>query len=543
MASVLQNQATIQGAGFSTPAFGEGRSRGLKYFHYSTTDRRRILSKPVEDNRGVEVQFDGNEKFSWRKLWLYTGPGWLMSIAYLDPGNLESDLQAGFGSGYQLIWVLWWATFLGWIVQSLSARLGTVTGLHLAELCRYEYGRATSLSLWIFTELAIIGSDIQEVVGSAIAMKILFGWPLYVGCLVTAADTFTFMLVHWYGVRKLEMIFTTLIGVMVVTFSVEFGLAKPDGGQIMKGWIVPECDGSASEYAVAMIGAVIMPHNLFLHSALVQSRQIDRTKRGAVAEANFYFTLEGAISLLVSFYINLTIMAVFATGDHFHFGDDIGLRDAGEFLMLNFGKSAKYIWAVGLLAAGQSSTMTGTFAGQYAMQGFLDIQWAPWKRTMLTRSIALGPSLLFALKFADNMDKLNEWLNVQQSVQLPFAIIPLLVFNCNPRIMGDFRLKGWKEGVMWLATLAIIAINIYLAIQQMTGMFSKTPTFYAILTIILVVYVVFCMWITWDGLFRERWRGSPADQFREPLLDHAEGADEAQTAEDVARLSLKPSGV
>merc|ERR1719245_2649051 len=206
-----------------------------------------------------------------------------------------------------------------------------------------------------------------------------------------------------------------------------------------------------------------MPHNLFLHSALVQSRKIDRGQRGAVQEANFYFMFEGVVSLLVSFWINLTIMAVFAAGGSYF--EDVGLKNAGDYLKAKFTDSAEYIWAIGLLAAGQSSTMTGTFAGQYAMQGFLDINWAVWKRTLLTRSIALVPSLLFAAVFSSDdtlMDKLNEWLNVQQSVQLPFALIPLLAFNCNERIMGNFRLKGPKMYIMWFISAFIIGINVYL---------------------------------------------------------------------------------
>lgn len=491
------------------PGWGEGRKKLLVYHHYDQSTSARRISRQFTgydndtDGQYVTIEYDGrSEWFSWKKFWTYTGPGWLMSIAYLDPGNLESDLQTGANTRYQLIWVLWWATFLGWIVQSLSARLGTVTGKHLAEICRYEYGKKTGLLLWIFTELAIIGSDIQEVVGSAIAMKLLFGWPLYVGCLITALDTFTFMLIHYYGVRKLELIFSTLILIMVITFSIEFSIANPDGYEIFKGWVLPTCDSDGTEYAVGMIGAVIMPHNLFLHSALVQSRHVDRTIQGAVREANYYFTMEGALSLAVSFFINLTIMSVFAVAGQWA-KEDVGLKNAGDYLQEQFGSMAKIVWAIGLLAAGQSSTMTGTFAGQYAMQGFLDIQWAPWRRTLLTRSIALVPSLLFAISFTANMDTMNEWLNVQQSIQLPFALTPLLVFSCNKRIMGDFALTGWKEILMWIISLAIVTINIYLAWTNVTGMFTKTGLLYTLLALFIAVYVGFNFWILYEGRLRE----------------------------------------
>lgn len=210
--------------------FGDGRHFQLKYYQYSSNAAQiKDSQKGSElDKSAVDVDFDTSidadtykVKFSWRRLWQYTGPGWLMSIAYLDPGNLESDLQAGAIGGYDLIWVLFWATVLGWCLQTLAARLGCVTGRHLAQLCRYEYNKPTAILLWIFTELAIIGSDIQEVIGSAIAFKLLFGWPLWVGCLVTAFDAFTFLLLGYFGMRALEAFFCSLIAVMAVCFAIE----------------------------------------------------------------------------------------------------------------------------------------------------------------------------------------------------------------------------------------------------------------------------------------------------------------------------------
>jgi len=492
-----------------TPGWGVCRSEELFYHRYDHSSlHRRISDHFPEDDETVSKQklridYDGsNSWFVWSKFWRFTGPGWLMSIAYLDPGNLESDLQTGANTGYQLIWVLWWATVLGWVVQCLAARLGCVTGKHLAEICRYEYGKKTALALWILTELAIIGSDIQEVVGSAIALKMLFGWELYIGCLFTALDTFTFMLIHYFGVRKMELIYALLILTMAVTFSIEFGIATPDGLGIGKGWLFPTCSEDGTDYAVGMIGAVIMPHNLFLHSALVQSRIINRTNKGAIQEANYYFSFEGAVSLAVSFYINLTIMAVFAEGGSWD-KEAVGLKNAGDYLKEKFGDIARIIWAIGLLAAGQSSTMTGTLAGQHVMQGFLEINWAPWKRTLLTRSIALVPSMLVAVSFTAEMDTMSEFLNIQQSVQLPFALIPLLVFNCNKRIMGDFRLSGCQEIAMWIASLGIIAINIYLSWNILMDHFRKTLLLYFLISLFVLIYVWFSLWIVWVGRLRE----------------------------------------
>jgi len=492
------------------------RRLGLVYYHYEDNYVNRRRSQSVHefdheqsdaDATKVYIQFDAesweNSRFSFRRLWAYMGPGWLMSIAYLDPGNLESDLQGGAQAGYQLIWVLFWATVGGWVMQNLASRLGVVTGRHLAEICRTEYDKATALILWLLTELAIIGSDIQEIVGSAIAFKLLFGLPLIYGCFITALDTFTFMLVHYYGVRKLEALVGFLITTMAITFGINFFRDHPDYSSILEGWVVPKCDNDNVEFAVGLIGAVIMPHNLFLHSALVHSRAIPRDQRGAVAEANYYFIIESAISLLLSFIINLFVVAVFARGFYGTPGaDDIGLEEAGDVLRDRFGKSSMYIWGVGLLAAGQSSTMTGTFAGQYAMQGFLNIRWAPWKRTLLTRSIALIPAVITATisEGTGVLDDLDEWLNVQQSVQLPFALLPLLVFNCDRRIMGDFTLSLKMKIFYWALAIFVIGINVYIAIDTSIHKLPHHWLTWFGFSVFIFLYLGFVAWLVFDYL-------------------------------------------
>ena len=232
-----------------------------------------------------------------RTLWAYTGPAWLMSLAYLDPGNLESDLQSGAYTNYSILWILFLSTVMGGVLQVLSLRLGVVTGFNLAQTCRREYSNVVSKILWVMTELAIIGSDVQEVVGSAIAFQILFGWPLYVGCLVTACDTFTFLGLHYFGMRKLEAFIVVLILTMTITFFVNMGAVAPPAGEIFHGWFVPEIPDYAVTQAVGTLGAVIMPHNIYLHSALVQSRKVDRNNKRKVAEANKYNTIDASTSL------------------------------------------------------------------------------------------------------------------------------------------------------------------------------------------------------------------------------------------------------
>ena len=267
----------------------------------------------------IAVPENENNGFSFRKLWAFTGPGFLMSIAYLDPGNIESDLQSGSTAQYKLLWVLMWATFLGLMMQRLAARLGVVTGQHLAEVCYNQYRKVPRILLWLMIEIAIIGSDMQEVIGTAIAIYLLSNKavPLWCGVLITIADTFTFLGLDRYGLRKLELFFCFLISIMAFSFGYEYVVVSPDQGEVVKGMIIPWCADCGNKellQAVGVIGAVIMPHNLYLHSALVKSRDVDRSKTQCVKEANLYYFIESAIALFVSLIINIFVVAVFAAG-------------------------------------------------------------------------------------------------------------------------------------------------------------------------------------------------------------------------------------
>jgi len=267
----------------------------------------------------IKVDDLGEKPFNFRTLWAFTGPGFLMSIAYLDPGNIESDLQSGTQAGFKLLWVLMSATIMGLLVQRLSIRLGVVTGRHLAEMCYQQYPKVPRLILWIMSEIAIIGSDMQEVIGTSIAIYILSNKviPLWGGVLITVADTFTFLLLDRYGLRKLELFFGFLITVMAFTFGYEYVVDSPDQLEVIEGLFIPGCSGCSSEgilQAVGVVGAVIMPHNLFLHSALVKSREVNRKNKSAVRQANMYFFIESCIALFVSFIINIFVVSVFASG-------------------------------------------------------------------------------------------------------------------------------------------------------------------------------------------------------------------------------------
>ncbi|XP_007561253.1 natural resistance-associated macrophage protein 2-like isoform X2 [Poecilia formosa] len=476
----------------------------------------------------VPIPESPNQMFSFRKLWAFTGPGFLMSIAYLDPGNIESDLQSGAKAGFKLLWVLLVSTVIGLLLQRLAARLGVVTGMHLAEVCNRQYPTVPRILLWLMIELAIIGSDMQEVIGCAIAFNLLSVGriPLWAGVLITITDTFVFLFLDKYGLRKLEAFFGFLITVMAISFGYEYVLVKPDQGEVLKGMFLPycaDCGPVQLEQAVGIVGAVIMPHNIYLHSALVKSREVDRKNKKEVKEANKYFFIESSIALFVSFLINVFVVAVFAqafynktnmdvnhecnaTGinrtDLFPLNNstlEVDIYKGGVVLGCFFGPAALYIWAVGILAAGQSSTMTGTYSGQFVMEGFLNLKWSRFARVLLTRSIAITPTLLVAIfQDVNHLTGMNDFLNVLQSLQLPFALIPILTFTSLTSIMNDFA-----NGLAWkiaggIVILVVCAINMYFVIVYVTAL--NSVLLYVIAALISVAYLVFIIYLAWHCL-------------------------------------------
>ncbi|XP_048028475.1 natural resistance-associated macrophage protein 2-like [Megalobrama amblycephala] len=468
---------------------------------------------------------DAAKMFSFRKLWAFTGPGFLMSIAYLDPGNIESDLQSGAKAGFKLLWVLLASTIIGLLLQRLAARLGVVTGMHLAEVCNRHYPTVPRIILWLMVELAIIGSDMQEVIGCAIALNLLSVGriPLWAGVLITIIDTFVFLFLDKYGLRKLEAFFGFLITVMALSFGFEYVRVAPDQGEVLKGMFLPYCQGCGPtqlEQAVGIVGAVIMPHNIYLHSALVKSRDIDRGNKREVKEANKYYFIESTIALFVSFLINVFVVSVFAEAFYGKTNMEVGQKcnesgsphselfpannetlevdiyKGGVVLGCFFGPAALYIWAIGILAAGQSSTMTGTYSGQFVMEGFLNLRWSRFARVLLTRSIAIFPTLLVAV-FQDvrHLTGMNDFLNVLQSMQLPFALIPILTFTSLTSLMNDFA-----NGLAWkisggVLILVVCAINMYFVVVYVTALNSTILyVFSALLSIAYLSFVIYLVW-------------------------------------------------
>ena len=473
-------------------------------------DEKRSRRRFTYFNNKINIP-DSSERcwsFSFKKLWAFSGPGFLMSIAYLDPGNIESDLQSGARGGYDLLWLLLVSTILGLILQRLSARLGVVSGKNLAEVCQEKYPRFPRYVLWLMVEIAIIGSDMQEVIGTAIALYLLSlrHIPLWAGVLVTVVDTFFFLLLDKYGLRKLEMFFGFLIAVMAVTFGYEFFRADIDYLAVLKGLFIPSVPSGEVKIAVGIVGAIIMPHNIYLHSALVRSRDIERDKPNKVKEANLYYLIESSFALFVSFIINLFVVSVFAASFNGKVIDDliecpelnesipmdaspndtldIDIYRGGLFLGCEFGMAAKFIWAIGILAAGSSSTMTGTYAGQFVMEGFLNIHWSRWKRVLFTRSVAIMPTLLVAV-FANinNLTNMNDLLNVVQSLQLPFALFPILHFTNSWLVMNSFKNGVVMKIIVWFLAIAVIGINFYFVVDYV----HDQPVWVTVITVLIIL--------------------------------------------------------
>ncbi|XP_002073816.3 protein Malvolio isoform X2 [Drosophila willistoni] len=522
------NREQPSGSNGNGPSSSRGGNQVLQNNLNETTYLKPAAKQAYFSDEKVLIPDDerSNIGFSFRKLWAFSGPGFLMSIAYLDPGNVESDLQSGAAAKYKILWVLLWATILGLLMQRLAARLGVVTGLHLAEMCYRQYKRLPRWILWIMIEIAIIGSDMQEVIGTAIAIYLLSNKvvPLWGGVLITIVDTFTFLFLDKYGLRKLEFLFGFLITVMAISFGYEYIVSAPNQVEVIEGMFIPWCSDCNSDVllqAVGVVGAVIMPHNLYLHSALVKSRDVDRRQPKKVSEANFYFFIEASVALFVSFIINLFVVGVFAHGMYgktnadvlevcqnksmyddavASFGNNTAIIDAdlykgGLFLGCTFGAAAMYIWGVGILAAGQSSTMTGTYAGQFSMEGFLNLQWPRWCRVLVTRLIAIIPTFCLAMfSKMEDLTNMNDILNAVMSLQLPFAAIPTIAFTSCAAIMGEFVNGLGNKIVSICLTIVVIGVNLYFVVNQVEAMQIEGGLL-ALVCIFAILYILFNIYL------------------------------------------------
>ncbi|KAK9993676.1 hypothetical protein SO802_023379 [Lithocarpus litseifolius] len=462
-----------------------------------------------------DKQFDHNEdsvKSRWRKFLTYVGPGFLVSIAYIDPGNLETDLQAGASYRFEQLWVILIGLIFALIIQSLAANLGVSTGKHLSELCKFEYPKYMKYCLWLLAEVAVIAADIPEVIGTAFALNILFHIPVWTGVLITGLSTLLLLGLQKYGIRKLELLISLLILVMAVCFFAEMAYVKPPAGAVIEGLFVPKLSGQgAVGNAIALLGALIMPHNLFLHSALVLSRKVPNSVH-SINDACRYYLMESGFALFIAFLINAAIVSVSSTiCSANNVSDEIVNQcnnlnlDSAPFLLKNvLGRSSSTIYAIALLASGQSSTITGTYSGQFIMQGFLDLRMKKWTRNLMTRCIAITPSLIVSIiGGAKGAAQLIIITSMVLAFELPFALIPLLKFSSSTSKMGPHKNSIYIMVISWILCVGMTVFSVYYLSTAFVGwlIHNKLPkvatVFIGIIVFpLMLIYVLAIIYLT-----------------------------------------------
>ena len=411
------------------------------------------------------------KRTGWRRILAFFGPAYLVSVGYMDPGNWATDLAGGSQFGYKLIWVLLMSNLMALLLQSLSARLGIVRGRDLAQANRETYPKYINYALYGLAEIAIAATDLAEILGMAIGIQLLTGLPLIWGVSITVLDTFLFLMLQRLGMRKMEAFIIALVAIIGLSFLIEIILAKPDFGEVVKGFVPHKMDSTALYIAIGIIGATVMPHNLYLHSALVQTRKIKRDDAGIKRALKLNF-IDSAIALNLAFFVNAAILILAATVFYKTGRTDVAeIKQAHELLAPMLGTSlAPILFAVALIASGQSSTITGTLAGQIVMEGYLKLRIAPWIRRLMTRLIAIIPAVIVILiNGEENIDSLLILSQVILSLQLGFAIIPLIHFTSDKKTMGKFVIKPF---VIFLASL-IAAVLVYLNISMVVGQASS----------------------------------------------------------------------
>lgn len=409
----------------------------------------------------------------WRRILSFFGPAYLVSVGYMDPGNWATDLAGGSQFGYKLIWVLLMSNLMALLLQSLSARLGIVRGRDLAQANRETYPRYINYALYGLAEIAIAATDLAEILGMAIGIQLLTGLPLIWGVLITVLDTFLFLLLQRLGMRKMEAFIIALVAIIGISFLIEIILARPNLGEVVQGF-APSIPGKEALYiATGIIGATVMPHNLYLHSALVQTRKIKRDEKGIRKALRLNF-VDSAIALNLAFFVNAAILILAATV-FFKTGrtDVAEIRVAHELLQPMLGTQiAPVLFAVALIASGQSSTITGTLAGQIVMEGYLELRVNPWVRRLITRLIAIIPAVIVILiNGEDNIDSLLVLSQVILSLQLGFAIIPLIHFTSDKKAMGVYRIKPLVKVLAVLVTAILIYLNLRMVFGQASDFF------------------------------------------------------------------------
>lgn len=416
-------------------------------------------------------------KSFWRKLLAYAGPGYLVSVGYMDPGNWATDIAGGSKFGYALLSVILLSNLMAILLQALCVRLGVATGRDLAQACRDYFSPRVSFCLWILCEIAIAACDLAELLGSAIALQLLFGIPLAWGVCIMALDVVMLLLLQGRGFRYIEALVLTLVGTIAACFTAEILFSRPDTGGILLGYVPkPEIlQNSEMLYiAIGILGATVMPHNLYLHSSIVQTRDWQPTSEKKWEAINFS-TIDSTVALSLALFINSAILIVAAATFHFSGYHDVAeIQDAYKLLSPLLGVSAaSAIFGFALLASGQSSTLTATLAGQIVMEGFLQFRLHPWLRRLVTRLIAVVPALIAIILFGEkSTGNLLVFSQVVLSLQLSFAVFPLVMFTSDRRLMGEFVNPVWLKLIAWSVAIIIAGLNAWLIWQTLLGWLS-----------------------------------------------------------------------
>src|ERR1700749_753826 len=430
----------------------------------------------------VHSSVSTENKTGWRKFMAFIGPAYLVSVGYMDPGNWATDIAGGSAFGYKLIWILFLSNLIALLLQSLSARLGIVRGLDLAQVSKNTYPPFVNFCLYILAQLAIIACDLAEIIGMAIGLNLLFHLPLIWGVSLTITDTVLMLFLMNRGMRKLEAFIMAMIFIIGTSFLVEMFIVGPDVPGIAKGFIPSNLfkgDKVSHEMlyiAIGIIGATVMPHNLYLHSSLVQTRQITRTDEGIKTAIKFNL-FDTSIALNLAFFVNAAILilaaSAFFKNGYFEVAE---IQDAYKLLEHIFGALAPTLFAIALIASGQSSTITGTLAGQIIMEGHINLRIEPWLRRMLTRLMAIVPAVFTIIYFGENgLGSLIILSQVVLSLQLGFAVIPLIHFTSNRKRMGKFAIGTGVKILAWASAALIVALNGKLVVEQLLAWIHEFP--------------------------------------------------------------------
>lgn len=461
----------------------------------------------------------------WRRLFAFAGPAYLVSVGYMDPGNWATDIQGGSEFGYRLLWVLLMSNLMAVLLQTLSARLGLVTGRDLAQACHDDYPQGVNYVLFVLCEIAIAACDLAEVLGTAIGLNLLFHIPILWGVLITGADVLLLLMIQRFGIRKLEAFILMLVLTIGVCFLIEIILCKPAVGEVAAGFVPYVLGGPDLYIAIGILGATVMPHNLYLHSALVQSRDVTRS-REAVAQACRYNLVDSAVAMNGAFLVNAAILIVAAATFHANNIQVNQIQDAHAMLDSVLGSwLAPYAFALALLCAGQSSTVTGTLAGQITMEGFLRLRIRAWVRRLVTRTLAIIPAVVVILATGDDKQSVYHLLILSQvvlSLQLSFAVVPLVRFTSSKQKMGPFVNRWWVQLLAWTVATVIMVLNAKLVYEEISGWFVAAGTWGWLLGVICVpIALGLVSLLFWMIFRREKLGRGPAEVSAEDVAAQA----------------------